>query len=210
MVHQKSNSDLSISTSKLYLFLLIIPALFIALSMNYFSHGEGREAVVVKSMLEQNNFILPLRNNLDIPSKPPAFHWIASFFHGTIQFPYPERLSRLPSVLASLILGLLWIKTIQKKVSITTVLYSVLFLISSFEWIRSSILARVDMVFTLGQLGCFLAIAPMLEKRAADFKNCVFLLFFIVLSVLSKGPAGLGIPLISLEIYALFFDRKLF
>ncbi len=41
----------------------------------FHTKGEPREAVVALSMLQQDNWILPINNGVDMAYKPPFFHW---------------------------------------------------------------------------------------------------------------------------------------
>jgi 4-amino-4-deoxy-L-arabinose transferase-like glycosyltransferase len=61
--------------------------------------GEPREAVVALSMLKSGDWILPVNNGMDIPYKPPFFHYciaLVSLLTGSVD----EYTSRLPSALA--------------------------------------------------------------------------------------------------------------
>ena len=42
---------------------------------NFHTKGEPREAIVAVSMLQNDNWILPINNGGDIAYKPPFFHW---------------------------------------------------------------------------------------------------------------------------------------
>ena len=58
--------------------------------------GEPREAVVALSMLKSGDWILPVNNGMDIPYKPPFFHYciaLVSLLTGSVD----EYTSRLPS-----------------------------------------------------------------------------------------------------------------
>lgn len=41
----------------------------------FYSKGEPREAIVALSMLESENWILPVNYGTDIAYKPPFFYW---------------------------------------------------------------------------------------------------------------------------------------
>jgi len=49
-----------------------------AVDTPFYTKGEAREAVLVQAMRAEGNFVLPLRNGSEIPSKPPLFHWLAA------------------------------------------------------------------------------------------------------------------------------------
>ena len=44
----------------------------------FYTRGEPREAVVVWEICSTGEWILPLRNGTEIPSKPPLFHWLGA------------------------------------------------------------------------------------------------------------------------------------
>src|SRR5712692_9513069 len=44
----------------------------------FFDKQEPREALVVWEINHSGNWILPLRNGNEIPSKPPLYHWLAA------------------------------------------------------------------------------------------------------------------------------------
>jgi 4-amino-4-deoxy-L-arabinose transferase-like glycosyltransferase len=41
--------------------------------------GEAREGLEVQEELVRGEWILPMRNGTELPSKPPLFHWRAGF-----------------------------------------------------------------------------------------------------------------------------------
>jgi 4-amino-4-deoxy-L-arabinose transferase-like glycosyltransferase len=43
----------------------------------FYTKGEPREAVQVWEEVHSGEWILPMRNGHDLPSKPPLFHWLA-------------------------------------------------------------------------------------------------------------------------------------
>src|SRR5262245_45295011 len=44
----------------------------------FYDKQEGREALVVWEIIHSGNWILPLRNGVEIPSKPPLYHWLVA------------------------------------------------------------------------------------------------------------------------------------
>lgn len=59
------------------------------------SKGEPREAIVAVSMLQTDNWILPINNGGDIAYKPPFLHWCVAFF-SLLAGHVTEYTSRLP------------------------------------------------------------------------------------------------------------------
>ena len=95
------------SRFSLFLLLLIISTLTIIPYLgltNFHTKGEPREAIVAVSMLQNDNWILPVNNGSDIAYKPPFFHWcIAALSLPTGEV--TEFTSRLPSALAVIIMS---------------------------------------------------------------------------------------------------------
>ena len=52
--------------------LMLLPFLGLA---DFNTKGEPREVVVALSTLKEGNWILPVNNGMDIPYKPPFFHY---------------------------------------------------------------------------------------------------------------------------------------
>jgi 4-amino-4-deoxy-L-arabinose transferase-like glycosyltransferase len=173
------------------------------LSLVYFAHnlesrpfwtrGEGREAIVVKAMVEQSNYILPFRNGSDIPSKPPMFHWLASAASG-ISGGLSEFSIRLPSALmAASTVALTYLYCLLISGNRQAIL-ACLLLMSSFEFIRSATHARVDMTFsayiTATLFLLYLAYERLSSGRAVSFLHNLLIVICLVAAILSKGPAG--------------------
>ena len=95
------------SKTSLFLLLLVISTLTIIPYLgltNFHTKGEPREAIVAVSMLQNDNWILPINNGGDIAYKPPFFHWCIA----ALSLPageVTEFTSRLPSALAAIIMA---------------------------------------------------------------------------------------------------------
>ena len=96
------------SKTSLFLLLLVISTLTIIPYLgltNFHTKGEPREAIVAVSMLQNDNWILPINNGGDIAYKPPFFHWCIA----ALSLPageVTEFTSRLPSALATIIMAI--------------------------------------------------------------------------------------------------------
>ena len=201
-----SSEPLVVRTGKDYAMTVIVFLAVLAFyslplaSIPFSSHGEAREAVVVQNMVQQNNLILPLRNGVDVPSKPPGFHWLA-IITSQVTGSVSEFSIRFPSALASaagLTLTFIVIATLLGRDS---AILAVLMLCTSFEWARSSSLARVDMVFTLCVGASLIFLYRIVNshthnRESGSFFSLIAAIFFLTGATLTKGPAGLGIPLI--------------
>ena len=86
------DKNLSLLIVVIVAMLMLLP--FLGLS-DFNTKGEPREAVVALSMLKDGNWILPVNNGMDIPYKPPFFHYciaVLSLLTGGVN----EYTSRLP------------------------------------------------------------------------------------------------------------------
>lgn len=164
--------------------------------------GEAREALVVKDMIEQNNFILPLRNSAEIPSKPPLFHWIAAAASGEHASEFSVR---LPSPIFAFI-ALSIFATLLLRLGINP-LFSMLICASAFEWMRSSQSARVDMAFSGTLALTFTSFFVLLTDTGLTLVKrlsySVLLSLGFAGAILSKGPAGGAIPLLITGVFFL-------
>jgi len=172
----------------------------------FHTRGEAREAVVVWEIVHGGSWILPLRGGVEIPSKPPLFHWlgaVASAAYGDIG----EGSVRLPSALCSLAAALLVTVAGASLLGVRPGLLAGLMLLTSFEWERSATSARVDMTLTLGLTLVLVGILLLRRRRRLPWLGLVYV--GMLWAVLAKGPlAGLILPVI--EIAALcVVDRNL-
>ena len=79
-------------------------------AMPFHTKGEPREALMVQSIVRDHHWILPRRNAVELPAKPPLFHWLGaavSFVRGHID----EGTVRLPSAVCSLIAAVIVLAT---------------------------------------------------------------------------------------------------
>ncbi|MCB0358138.1 MAG: glycosyltransferase family 39 protein [Bdellovibrionales bacterium] len=179
----------------------------------FFTKGEAREAIVVQSMLETGDYVLPFRSLQGLweyQTKPPLFHWLGAAF---AQLPgiSHELAFRLPSALLSAFaigVAILFFGGISGR---RVGLLSALLLLSSFEWSRSSGHARVDMVFAFGVLlsmvTLFFAVEHWLLSRRV---HVLWWLGFVIagaIAILGKGPFGLLYPCAVGAAYALWLFR---
>ncbi len=190
--------------------LLAVSALkisFIGLS-DFSTRGEAREAIVVQSMISSGNWLLPSAYNESIPSKPPLFHWISAV--ASLPFEHvTEFTARLPSVLFAVSALGLFLFMLKGFFSPRELLVFALLLTFSFEWLRASMSARVDMVhascLSAGLLMSFFA----LESSKSRYWVAASMLF--ALATLGKGPVAIVIPAAILSLWALttFENRRL-
>lgn len=176
-------------------------------SRPFVTKGEGREAVVIKSMQQQNNYILPLRNFDELPSKPPLFHQLSSalvFTTASLGLS-PEFQYRLTSLLCAILLLAVTFIVTKKHSSTNIAVLSALLLLSAFGFSKNSSHARVDMCFALfyglGMFSLFSLIKSYLGENRLSLKHLITCSAILCLSVLSKGPFGLILPMASITLF---------
>ena len=178
----------------------------------FFTRGEGREALVVKAMLQQRNYILPLRNNREIPSKPPLYHWLSVICTKALGQP-SEFAIRLPSALSAALGLAVFFSFISSISSYRYAALSALILATNLEWMRNAVHARVDMCFSLFICCTLYALYPPLTqwKTYRSFNASWFYIAGLssALAVLTKGPAGLIVPAIIAAAYAFAYETPL-
>ena len=99
----------------------------------FYDKQEAREALVVWEIIHSGNWILPLRNGAEIPSKPPLYHWLAALTaksmnrldEFTVRFP-SALLGTLGVLLTYLTGAILWGRSAG--------LIAALILFTSVEW----------------------------------------------------------------------------
>jgi 4-amino-4-deoxy-L-arabinose transferase-like glycosyltransferase len=158
----------------------------------FYDKGEPREGLVVWEIWHNGNWILPLRAGIDIPSKPPMFHWIAavtslasgSFNEFTVRFP-SALLATLGVLLTYLAATRLWGRSAGIAAAVV--------LATSSEWWRAATSARVDMTLTFFMLCTFLYFY-FLYKSGGGLTGSLLLALFAGLATLAKGPVGAALP----------------
>ncbi|MGH7787493.1 MAG: ArnT family glycosyltransferase, partial [Candidatus Binatia bacterium] len=162
--------------------------------------GEPRESVVVAEVMAHGDWILPLRNGTEIPSKPPLLHWAASAI-GLASGRLDARIVRLPSALlaSATVLAVVWFGA--RRWSAAAGLYAGFILATSIEFLRYARLARVDMTLT----ACLTAAWMCLDRALASPLPPPLPLWgfyvFMGLATLAKGPLGLVLPALAALTY---------
>ncbi len=162
----------------------------------FFTKGEPREALVVRNMIEDGDWLLPKRasaNGWTIASKPPFFHWLgaaASRLTGATT----EWTVRLPSIVlatvAVLMVGAIAGQAFGQLAAVATMVM----LASSFEWVRAASTARVD-----GTLTALMTIGTVLLYRGVMRGGlspgaAVAAYAALGCAALTKGPVGFVLP----------------
>ncbi len=161
-------------------------------SVPLYNKGEPREGLVVWDIWNAGNWILPLRGGVDIPSKPPMFHWLAALAalaSGSLN----EFTLRFPSALLGAAGVLLVYLTGAALWGRVAGLVSAIVLATSFEWWRAATTARVDMTLTFFMLASFLCFYYLYQSRGGLLKS-LLMAALLGLATLAKGPVGAILP----------------
>jgi 4-amino-4-deoxy-L-arabinose transferase-like glycosyltransferase len=168
----------------------------------FYTRGEPREALVVREMYAGNGWVLPLRNGTTLPRKPPLFHWLgagASLAAGRVD----EATVRLPSAAASVAAAVL--VGIWAGGGATGLLVA-LVTITSFEWMRASTVARVDMVYSAWLALALLALDRLVRGPGRVTAWGLALWLAVTGATLTKGP--IAIVLVSLAVFGIAVVRR--
>ena len=166
----------------------------------FYTKGEPREAVQVWEQVHHGDWILPLRNGHDLPSKPPLFHWLAGgasiAFGGVTEFSV-----RFPSAaLATLsVLLIFWLGA--EKWGTAAGVFAAFALATNFEWMRAATAARVDMTLTAFLIAAFVALDRVVSSPAPTPGALIALYVSTALATLGKGPVGLLLPSLVAIVY---------
>jgi 4-amino-4-deoxy-L-arabinose transferase-like glycosyltransferase len=166
----------------------------------FYTRGEPREAVQVWEQVHQGDWVLPLRNGRDLPSKPPLFHWLAGVasiaFGGVTEFSV-----RFPSAaLATLsVLLIFWLGA--EKWGTAAGVFAAFALATNFEWIRAATAARVDMTLTAFLIAAFVALDRVVSSPAPTPGALIVLYASTALATLGKGPVGVLLPSLVAIVY---------
>lgn len=184
--------------------LMVVPWLGLT---EFNTKGEPREAVVSMSMMQQEDWVLPVNNDIDIPYKPMMFHWtgsLASFLNGG---EVNEFTSRLPSALAlALLVGATcWFYSRFDRRKWAPALTAAIML-TCFELHRSGVSARVDMTLTFWMVSAFFL--RWYRERSAERRRFLYRIPWLAIlcmsaAMLSKGPVGILLPLLATGIFML-------
>jgi 4-amino-4-deoxy-L-arabinose transferase-like glycosyltransferase len=199
-------------TGGILLALAIVAAAWTALQLYglaltpFHTRGEPREAIVVQDLVRHGNWILPRRNGVQLPRKPPLFYWLATGA-ARVRGAVDEASVRLPSALQSGAACLIVAAVAAALYGGVAGTAAGITLLTSFEWLRAATAARVDMTTTFGLVLVFVG---LLMYRRAERGIWLFLVYGgAAWATLSKGIPGLAIPALAVLLLCLFVDRSL-
>ncbi len=165
----------------------------VGLDMPFHTKGEPREAVVVADIVHNGRWILPRRNAVEMPAKPPLFHWLGALT-SRAQGAVSEASVRLPSALLSGASAVLLFCAVTLLCGARAALIAALVMLSSFEWLRAATSARVDMTLAFGLTAAF---TGLLMLRAGGRQAWLVLVYAgTAWAALAKGPVGIALPVL--------------
>ncbi len=162
----------------------------------FFTKGEPREALVVRRMVENGEWILPRRasgEGLAIASKPPLFHWLGALV-SVAAGRTTELTVRAPSVaLATATVVLVW--TVGRTMLAPgAALVAAVVLATSFEWLRAASTARVDAALTAFMTAGLLLFYRAFVRDGWSTREAVAAYLCVAAAALVKGPVGVVLP----------------
>lgn len=168
---------------------LIIPWLA---KRDFSTRGEPREALVIQDMVETGNWVLPAGYGGVVPSKPPLMHWAAGAI-SLVVGKVTELTARWPSALAAILILCVFCAFLVPRFGQREALVSSLILLTSVEWFRAGLDARVDMT-----LAALLGIGLIVLYRWFDEHKCQGVSWLAVslfgAAALTKGPVAIVLP----------------
>lgn len=192
-----------IRNSEVLVLIFIMCAMFL-----YFCHatlfntkGEPREAIVALTMLKSGDWILPCSFGADIPYKPPFLAWCIAGFSLLFGGEVNEFTSRLPSVLASIIMVIATCRFFGKYGKGELAGFITAFItVTSIEVFRASTACRVDMLLAMFVVCALYSLYGFIVSG----KNTIPWVAVLLMSgaVLTKGPVGIVLPLFIAWLFA--------
>jgi 4-amino-4-deoxy-L-arabinose transferase-like glycosyltransferase len=156
-------------------------------------HGEAREGLVIQDIVQNQRWILPLRNN-ELPSKPVLYHWIAACF--ALLFGLSDVTVRLPSTLASAVIVLLTFRLGNLIGGRKTAWLAVGALLGTYQFWAAGTSARVDMVFSAAITASLCGWFFWYQTGSQPARIMSYLA--AACAMLAKGPAGLVLPALAI------------
>ncbi|MDR2120728.1 MAG: glycosyltransferase family 39 protein [Tannerella sp.] len=170
-----------------------------AATNEFSTKGEPREAAVAVSMLKTGDWTLPKVYAHEFAYKPPMMHWLTAAFslpNGQVT----EFTSRLPSALAYTAMLACVLLFFGRRRRFQEAFIATLLLLTCVEIHRAGLTARVDMLLTA------FIVAGLIElyrwEDRMEMKGLpIQIPLLLTGAVLTKGPAGLVVPLFVFAVY---------
>ena len=196
----KQNPNLMTRTKFFWLLAAItFLSLFLFLGQTPFhTKGEPREAVVALSMLQQDNWTLPINNGVDMAYKPPFFHWCIAAV-STVAGEVNEYTSRFPSAFWLAVMVLVGYVFFAKRRGVEVAFLMGLLTLTNFEVHRAGVNCRVDMVLSALIV---LAIYQLYKWGERGLRGIPWTgILCMSGAALTKGPVGIVLPCLVVAVF---------
>jgi 4-amino-4-deoxy-L-arabinose transferase-like glycosyltransferase len=172
----------------------------------FYDKAEPREALVVRDIVINGNWIFPLRMGQQIPSKPPLFHWTAAFC-SIVWGRMTEATVRFPSALFAT-LGVFLVYWLGRELyDSLTGLFAGLILATFNVYQTAGTEARVDMTLAFW-LTLSLVLFYGIYKGVLRTPLWTYAFFFAAgAGVLAKGPVSLVLCALTVVLFLAFKKR---
>lgn len=165
---------------------------------------EARIAETAREMVVTNDWVVPHYNGELRLQKPPLTYWTTALSYKI--FGINEQAARVPSLLFGVLSALLLLVWLSEAINIDTATNSLLVLATSFLGMRYFRSAEADA--TLLFFVTFASFAGFQWLQTFNKKMAYWFLLGIGFGFLTKGPAGIAIPVLTLIGYA-FVTKQL-
>jgi 4-amino-4-deoxy-L-arabinose transferase-like glycosyltransferase len=173
-------------------------------SITLWDPDEPRQAIMAREMVERGDYVHPYLNGRPYLEKPPLYSWaivLVSKVTGNLD----EFASRLPSALAATMLLLMTYFLGRRLDHEVSGFLSALILATNYQFLGNARESVMDMTFALFiGLAIFLGYICMEKERREILP---FALLPCAFGVLTKGPAGLALPVAVLFFYSIATKR---
>ena len=196
----KQNPNLMTRTKFFWLLAAItFLSLFLFLGQTPFhTKGEPREAVVALSMLQQDNWTLPINNGVDMAYKPPFFHWCIAAV-STVAGEVNEYTARFPSAFWLAVMVLVGYVFFAKRRGVEVAFLMGLLTLTNFEVHRAGLNCRVDMVLSALIV---LAIYQLYKWGERGLRGIPWTgILCMSGAFLTKGPVGVVLPCLVVAVF---------
>jgi 4-amino-4-deoxy-L-arabinose transferase-like glycosyltransferase len=191
--------------------LLLLPALLLNLGIVPLYAEEPRRATVALEMLLRGNWLVPTINGEFYQLKPPVFNWLLASMYSLNGSP-TEFITRIPSIISLLSLGLVIFLVGKKYVSFSFgALSALLFVTAAGNLFFNALLAEIDLFYSLITYTSLISLFHFYQQKKY---TALFLVVYLLGAVgtLTKGLPSLvftGLSLLAFFIVNKDF-RKLF
>lgn len=189
----------------LVLVVLLLPALFVGLGERpLYKIQEVRIAETAREMLESGDWLIPRYNGELRLQKPPLPYWVTATSYRLVGV--SELGVRLGSALAGFLAALLLWNWMRRELGLKIASNTAIVFVTTFLGLRYFRSGEADALLLLFvSCACVLGFGMLHERRDAARR----MLFGLVIGLgfLSKGPAAVAIPLVTLWVVAILERR---